>query len=371
MEIKFLPFYYKSHLTNDNGGLPHIMPFELFFDDELKLLRQKPSSIITDILKQVYLEGSLVDGSVSSESGFHYIEPITNYILEHGKINKDSKILEIGFGEGGFLSELKKKNFIHLTGIEPGNHKRCEGLEGVNLISDFYPSMKYSEKVDLIYHCLVLEHIDDPLAFLHAQKLQLSEDGRIIFFVPNEEPFIQSGDCSSFIHEHFNFFTTQSIVSIITKLGMFVQDISIIQGLIAVTIGFSQVNIEFINENEKFDFQVYLKQISQNIEKISRFMSHFDLQSDVALYVPSRALNSMFLSGVQNTRLVDDSTEVHNKFLPYFSNSIESFQSIIANPPKAILIFSRTFGQKIKEKCESCPELQKTQIYNLEDLLNV
>lgn len=370
MEIKSLPFFYKSHLNNDNGGLPHVMPFYLFYDQELKLLRQRATSSILEILNKVYIEGSLVDGSVSSESGLHYVSPVINYIVKNGELKKESKILEIGFGEGIFLNELKKKGFENLTGIEPGNHKKCEGLEEINLISDFYPSEKYEEKVDLIYHCLVLEHIQDPITFLNAQKSQLSDVGKIIFFVPNEEPFLESGDCSSFIHEHFNFFTTESIQSLVKVVGMYIHSIEIIEGLFAVTISLKPLdNLIHINE-KKFDFQKYLETTNKNLELISKFLNQFPSQSDIALYVPARALNAMYLLDFPNARLVDDSTEVQKKFLPFFTNSIESFQSLIANPPKAILIFSRTFGYKIKSKCKSYLELENCKILSLEDIIN-
>ena len=57
MEIKQLPFYYKSHFTNDNGGLPAALPFDLFYDEELKLLRQKASDSLKLDLEEVYLQG--------------------------------------------------------------------------------------------------------------------------------------------------------------------------------------------------------------------------------------------------------------------------------------------------------------------------
>jgi len=370
MEIKQLPFYYKSHLTNDNGGLPSVLPFDLFYDDELKLLRQKASESLKLVLTEVYLQGSLVDGSVSSESGLHYVNPVMDYMFSNVNLNKDSKILEIGFGEGVFLSAFKELGYNCLTGIEPGNHKIISGLEEVNLISDFYPSKKFNEKVDLIFHCLVLEHIEDPFTFLSFQKFQLKEDGKIIFFVPNEEPFLISGDCSSFIHEHFNFFTKESIFQLVEKMDMFIHDISIIEGLLAVTVGLKKSDYFLDEKGEEFDFQVYLEKVESNLEKILKFINKFDNASDVALYVPGRALNFMYLLSCSGPRLVDDSKEVQGKFLPFFDNAIESFQSLLNNPPKAILIFSRTFGEKIKAKCELSPELKECVAYCLQDLLD-
>jgi SAM-dependent methyltransferase len=371
MEIKSLPFFYKSHPSNDNGGLPHTMPFFLYYDEEIKLLRQSATNNLLDILKSVYIQGSLVDGSVSSESGLHYVDPIVKYILANGELKKESKILEIGFGAGIFLRELKNYGFDNLTGIEPGNHNKCEGLEEVRLISDFYPSKKYDEKVDLIFHCLVLEHIQDPIMFLNSQKLQLTNDGKIIFFVPNEEPFLESGDCSSFIHEHFNFFTTESIFSLAKKIGMYIQDITIIEGLFAVTLAYKPLDNLIKLKEKEFDYQNFIQKTKKNLELVSIFLNQYPFQSDIALYVPARALNAMYLLNFPNARLVDDSSEVHGKYLPFFTNSIESFQSLLHNPPRAILIFSRTFGNKIKLKCESYLELKDCKIVSLDDIINV
>jgi hypothetical protein len=102
---------------------------------------------------------------------------------------------------------------------------------------------------------------------------------------------------------------------------------------------------------------------------ISKFISKFKYASDVALYVPGRALNFMYLLKCSSPRLVDDSTEVQEKFLPFFDNAIESFQSLLLYPPKAILIFSRTFGEKIKAKCVCSPELKDCVVYCLQDVL--
>ena len=65
------------------------------------------------------------------------MNPVMDYIFSNTNLEKDSRILEIGFGEGIFLSAFKKLGYNFLTGIEPGNHKVIAGLEEVNLISDF------------------------------------------------------------------------------------------------------------------------------------------------------------------------------------------------------------------------------------------
>lgn len=371
MKIDKLPFYYKAHLKNDNGGLPQTVPFDLYYDEDLELLKQKPSDSLKELLAKVYLDGSLVDGSVSSESGLHYVSPVVKYVSDHAKLNSESKVLEIGFGSGIFLSEFVKLGVKEVVGIEPGNHKLCDNLDGVRLFSDFYPSEQFTDKVDLIFHCLVLEHIEDPVSFLKYQKGQLSVSGKIVFLVPNEEPFLAAGDCSSFIHEHFNFFTKRSVKNVVERAGLHIHDISIIEGLLAVTVGLEISDYSGKDPDYfKFDYQTYMRKISEGLAKLEGIVKRFDNDSDIAIYVPGRGMNFMYLLNRSDFRLVDDSTEIQGKYLPFLNKPIESWEELIKNPPSAILIFSRTFGEKIKKRCLEIPGLTKCEILTLDDILN-
>ncbi|HRH58547.1 MAG TPA: class I SAM-dependent methyltransferase, partial [Chitinophagales bacterium] len=228
--INSIPFFFKSHTDTNNGGLPQSLPFYLYYDNDLKMFRQKSTPELITVLDEVYKQGSLVEGSVSSESGKVYIEKMINYIFDHFHFKKDTVVLEVGFGSGILLKELKQKGIQHLTGIEPGNHKRVDGLKDIQLIKDFFPSEHFKIKADLIYSFGILEHIEDPLSFLTEQINQLSENGKIIFSVPNCEPYLKEGDLSVFIHEHYSYFTRESIIKLVNKIGFEIEDISVIEG---------------------------------------------------------------------------------------------------------------------------------------------
>jgi 2-polyprenyl-3-methyl-5-hydroxy-6-metoxy-1,4-benzoquinol methylase len=159
LEIKKLPLYFKAHRDNNNGGFTQEFPFDLFYDEKLHMLRQKPSVELNNILHQIYKCGSLVEGSTSSESGKLYIEKLVNYLFKHFDISANSSILEVGFGSGALLKELKNKGIHNLYGIEPGDHERVEVLDGIKLIKDYFPSQELKEKFDLIFSFGILEHI--------------------------------------------------------------------------------------------------------------------------------------------------------------------------------------------------------------------
>ena len=370
MKITNIPFYYNSHNKSDNGGQPHVLPFKLRFDNELKMFRQVPNPELNKILVDVYNDGSLVDGSVSSMSGSHYVDKIFNYIDDNFHLKRESKILEIGYGSGILLKKFLKFGYENIFGIEPGQHKVVTGLEKAMLIQDYYPSKSLTKKVNLIIHILVLEHVENPFNFIKAQAKQLEKNGKIIFFVPNEEPFLNNGDCSSFIHEHFNYFTRESICKLVNKSNLFLEDISIIDGLFAVTINVTKTNnIKEINF-PSFSEGIFFKKLDKNIENFKNTILSFK-ENEIALYVPARALNIMCLLGINEPRLVDDNNEIHGKYLPFFKNKVESFEMLINNPPKVIFIWSLTFGSIIEKKCLMSEKLSNTKIVTLNDLLNI
>ncbi|AFZ56954.1 methyltransferase domain-containing protein [Anabaena cylindrica FACHB-243] len=367
MQINKLPFFFKSHELPDNGGMPEVLPFNLYFDEELKMFRQQATESLSKILREVYLKGSLAEGSISSESGKIYVEKIINYIFSHFKFNQTSSVLEVGFGSGIILRELKKKGISDLTGIEPGNHSRVEGLEEIELIKGFFPSSRIKRRFDLIFSFGILEHIEDPLDFIGEQSNYLNENGKIIFSVPNCEACLIKGDISIFIHEHYSYFTRESITQLIEKAGLFLEDISLIEGAFIATA--TKINS---NSTKNFIYEQILpndlfKQINLHILRLKQLFAQYQ-SFELAIYTPIRAINSLYLTGYNNFRLIDDNSELYDKYLPTLSKPVESFQDILSNPPECILIFSRTFGERIKQKCLNEKSLINTLIITLNDL---
>ena len=362
-----LPFYFKANNAKGNGGLAEVLPFHVHFDNELKMYRQQASDILKEILKKVYELGSLVDGSISNESGAVYINQISAFIEGQMLERTSLKLLEIGCGNGVILKALKKTG-ANIIGLEPGDHGTIDGIDETEIIHDFFPSAKITQKFGLIYSLLVLEHIEDPVDFLKLQGKYLEEDGTLIFGVPNCEPFLKTGDISIFIHEHYSYFTKESIYYTIHQAGFQLVKVQIIEGIIMAAAKKGKENSgSLLNTFEIIAPINFETKIDQLNEKIIRLFDNYE-ENKIAVYVPGRAINTLYLAGKINCRLVDDNSEIHGKYLPAFSNPIESFQEIAANPPQLIFIYSRTFGERIKTKCSEESKLASAKIVTLNDL---
>jgi SAM-dependent methyltransferase len=349
-----LPFYFKPGDSPLNSGYPVKLPFEYYFDEELNLLKQKSSNETSVLLREVYQLGSLLEGSLSNSSGRSYFTPFINFIKKNSEINHS--VLEIGAGQGVLLKELKEY-FSYAIGIDPQEQKQNE----IEVICDFFPSKLIKNNFDTIVHYGVLEHIENPIQFLEDHKVHLKKNGNVIIAVPNCSDYIEEGEISMFIHEHFNYFEDSSLVRVLKKVGFNEFNIEKFQGVIFISArwdGSDSVNFENLESNSSVEFS---KKVIEKIDILRNKIEGFK-DGDIAVYPAQRGLNYLSILEKTNVRLVDDSLEIIGRYLPGFSNKIESFNSLIESPPKLILLTSKTFKQQLLKKMSSLEKLSNCQI---------
>ena len=91
-------------------------------------------------------------------------------------------ILDIGTGNGNFLSEIAKIAKL-VVGIEPEKRLR-ESFEERNL--KVFESLEEIEtKFEIVTMFHVLEHVADPIKFLISAKNKINKDGLLVIKVPN------------------------------------------------------------------------------------------------------------------------------------------------------------------------------------------
>ncbi|MFM6053078.1 MAG: class I SAM-dependent methyltransferase, partial [Sphaerospermopsis kisseleviana] len=106
-----------------------------------------------------------------------------------------------------------------VMGIEPGIHGQAGSQRfGVPVVRDFFPSSKVSRSFDIITAFFVLEHLRDVQNFLMNIREHLKNDGILFLSVPDCEPYLAHGDISFLFHEHWNYFTEQSLYAVLTQI---------------------------------------------------------------------------------------------------------------------------------------------------------
>lgn len=97
--------------------------------------------------------------------------------------------LDIGCGGGYLLSRLQEKGWDAI-GIEPGEWGQIAARQrGIRVIQGFLDETTFNRKFDLISAVDVLEHVPDPIRFMHLADSYLNEGGRMVIIIPFADSF--------------------------------------------------------------------------------------------------------------------------------------------------------------------------------------
>lgn len=154
-------------------------------------------------------------------------------------ISLDSKVLDMGCGDGAFLKEMHKLGLTNLTGFDqsPGlTRAKAEGF-GNFYKSNVWEFLDQAESnggsdFDALVMVNVLEHVTEPLVLLERINAILKKDAVLCITVPNDFSALQKaflkvkGHLPWFVYlpDHVNYFDFSSLEAALLKTGFSVID---------------------------------------------------------------------------------------------------------------------------------------------------
>jgi 2-polyprenyl-3-methyl-5-hydroxy-6-metoxy-1,4-benzoquinol methylase len=158
----------------------------------------------------------------------HNIDMIASPVVKHLP-DRSARILDVGVGTGDILLALREFGYRDLTGLDPS--PRTAEIVGhrhdLRVLNTPVSQLRAcKERFDVIMLSGVLEHLRDLRPTLLLLKTLLCETGKMCIAVPNASRFAECVDSpyQYFSVEHVNFFTMQSLESLLASVGMTVQD---------------------------------------------------------------------------------------------------------------------------------------------------
>ncbi len=366
-----IPFFWRtSPVPGENGGLPLSLPFTATFDENYGLIRQKFSSKVALELDSAYKLGSEIAGLMDAEGiGRIYADDFLKFVLQHADHLKNTKALEIGSGTGFFLKLLKENGFKNLVGVEPSESlSQKHKSQDIQIFNGFFPVSNVDQASDLIISYGVLEHIYDLKDFLKSIHSNLQSNGLFIGSVPNCKSYISNGDISMFFHEHWNYFDTKSLSSLLSSFNFEIVDFyhSSAAGALYFVCRKSKGVQKTKPDLEEFEhFKRKARRALQSFEKYFRIV--IGNKKKLGVYVPARAMNYLSSLGYRDFLLFDDNHTILNTYYPGLNTPVLARQSLIQNPPEELLIMSSTFGLKIKNEIQS--SIPNTTIWLLDEII--
>ena len=215
-----IPFYWRVRSEDEQENpMPDFLHFDWDFDPSIGLIKQNTNPSLLETLNKMYRLNSNIgylrkDNTLAASYGedwYNFLRTLTDA--------KKSQILEIGCGGCVILEKMRNSGHT-VIGIDPSPFAVEHGRNlNIEVIDDFFPSQKIQSQFDLIFHMDVLEHVPDPVAFLASHKSHLKTGGKVAVSVPDCTESIELGDLSMIIHQHLNYFSTESLMNTLRKAG--------------------------------------------------------------------------------------------------------------------------------------------------------
>lgn len=356
LELGNIPFYWRAKNSPDQppSDIPARLPFAFTFIEDLQLVVQRRNDVMLTWLDRVYREnanvGYLQEGhALASSYGGEFIA-----FFERASALLDrapESAADIGCGGVYLLQRIREKG-LAVKGIDPSPVTAEAGRKaGIDIVADFYPSPALTERFDVLFHYDVLEHVDDPVAFLQAHHANLSSSGAVIFAVPDCTQHISLGDVSMILHEHLNYYDTESLDLVVRAAGfrpLLLEPSKHGGVLLCCAVPDRAASVKPSKAGRaKFD------RMCGNVEAAFKAFSDVADKAaggDLGLYIPLRAFPYLgLLPASQRLRFFDDDPGLHGRFYDGFDVPIENRDDLIANPPAHVVVCSHAFGDRIAD----------------------
>jgi 2-polyprenyl-3-methyl-5-hydroxy-6-metoxy-1,4-benzoquinol methylase len=336
--------------------IPALLPFGFSWLPQLGLIIQRRDPQTLDWLRRVYEEdanvGYLQEGHALADAyGGEFLKFIADTVA--ARPARVREVVDIGCGGIYMLRRLQQAGFS-VRGIDPSPVTRRQAAEaGIPILPHFYPADIAPLAADLVYHHDVLEHVDDPVAFLHAHHRDLTPGGCVVIAVPDCTENIRAGDISMLLHEHLNYFDEESLRATVLAAGFSV--VSLVRSahggvLYCAAASGGPEPLPAVDPRKFESFRARAAAL------IGCFRGYVDAVlrrpgTEVGFYVPLRGIAYLGDRGFDpRIRLFDDDPGMRGKYFDGFDGAVENFADLQARPVTNMVVCSFSFGEAIAAK---------------------
>lgn len=143
------------------------------------------------------------------------------------ELNTDSTVLEVGASAGQFVSHIKNRVAkVHAIELDRACCKFLNEIIGVECDAEFLENSRFiNERYDVVCAFQVMEHVEDPIAFISSLKGVARPGATIFIEVPNlRDPLLSVWEVPTyrqfFYHSaHLHYFTEKSLRQVARKAG--------------------------------------------------------------------------------------------------------------------------------------------------------
>ncbi len=183
------------------------------------------------LIYNIYFDPDLTKYSPAYENSLHFspvfqkwAEETAERLIQRYEL-REKEVIEIGCGQGDFLSLMQRLGNNRVLGFDPSYDSKknttAATTSEIEILSEAYSEAHRGYPVDFVCCRHVLEHVHDPLAFLQGVRRAISQqDACVVYFeVPNALYSLEQMGLWDIIYEHCSYFTSESLAKLFLRAG--------------------------------------------------------------------------------------------------------------------------------------------------------
>ena len=285
----------------------------------------------------------------------NHISNLVNDLIKKSNI-RDSRILEIGCGDGYFLKQLVQDNSWNNTGIgyDPSYVESKTNLENIRFEKLFFDD-SCKEESDFIISRHVIEHIPEPIPFLKNIRKISKPHTRIFFETPTVEWILKNHVFWDFTYEHCSFFTKNSLTTAFQIAGFKVKSVKPVFNNQYLWLEAVPSNSQIITKNPLLlkSAEIFQSSVKNKKEELTSKFKKLMKHGNIALW--GAAGKSVCLANTIDPNreliecLIDLNPKKWGKFIPGTGHEIINFTEIEKRKIKTAIIMNPNYYDEIKK----------------------
>lgn len=211
-------------------GIP-VHSVQLIHSREQALNYPKGDLVLTHCEQCHFIFNSAFDESLLDYSEVHestqihsrtfqlFHEKLALQLLEKYNLRR-KKLLEIGCGQGEFLTLLCDLGDNQGIGFDPAYRPSSYRNESVQVETRCYPSGHETEDLDFLCCRMTLEHVPNARSFVQNIANSIRHNTTVFFQVPNAERILRDVALYDVYYEHCSYFSTASLCRLFQICGL-------------------------------------------------------------------------------------------------------------------------------------------------------
>ncbi len=308
-------------------------------------------SMCTHMQNIAYVEGTVdyTDQEIKESRTYSdkmrlFLENQASYLKGlHTKEKSISRVLEVGCGDGYFLSQFN--DFAKTVGFEPSPEGALAREKGVFLYDTYFEADKVKdlEGFDIAILRQVLEHINDPKLFINLLKKKILRDGLLYLEVPNGAKSIYKNRFHDFYYEHVSYFTKSSLIILLER-----ENFEVISCRSEYDEEIITVVARYQGDKDGIEFQNLTEKINSVKEKIQEWLK----EGKKIVGWGTAGNGSLFFSLLAITDrevefVVDSDKRKQGLYLPITNQKVISPEYLIEVDPDVVIVLSQFHSNEI------------------------